>query len=403
MYFFFQTRKSQLQTKIKRHIGAIVEKLDLQHFVCEIFFKDITKDEDDFHDIWRRIKRLAPHQSQWEALVPTLWIEMERNLQQLALKGKPLIKYGDILRMAPRNFPSPKLFVKYMQTSGLLLTLNADKIQAEDEIVVDLQWIIDGFKQVIDFNNCHDSAYGHVREIAEGKLTMKTAHEVWKADQFRDRRDSLLKFMENLGLIVKPPREKFYYIPSLLPNEDTPAETIRSWLYKKARSVSKSLVLDFRKNGKQVPFPYFDKLMTEFISQQKEDSELKRFRRNLCIIFDYPVGFIVCHCCSIIKVTLFTDSAYELISNGIKGRELLHTIRDISRRLNKKYQKCIQSDPMLGLSCNPFPPFEQNNIPYKSLDALQKAKFMAMCCDTPECKLVGKEDIKVWQGIYLLF
>ena len=154
-----------------------------------------------------------------------------------------------------------------MRTSGFLLTLKTDNFDPEDDIVIYPQWLIDGFRQVIDFDEHLPSPIGPVRRIALGELTEEAAIEVWKDSRFQDKIEILLKFMEQLGLIAKPRNGSFYYIPSLL-DCHSGEEEVNKWLSKEKRFVSKALVLDFRKEGKQVPFPHFDKMMSEFISRQ---------------------------------------------------------------------------------------------------------------------------------------
>ena len=205
-----------------------------------------------------RIKKLAPKQSQWEIPVPANWIEMER---RLALSNKPIIKYKDLLDMATTTDFKADLFVKYMRSCGLLLATQNEILGPEDDIVVNPQWLINAFKQVIDFNNTHG------KEINEGKLFVSDTSEIWEKDEFKSEVPTLLRFMEHFGLIAKPLSEdKFYYIPSFLEKVDV--NQISAWLNAEKRAFSKTLVLDFRVNGNQIPFPHFDKMMAEVISKQ---------------------------------------------------------------------------------------------------------------------------------------
>ena len=377
----------------------IVKRLDLQHYVCHILFKDITNPDDDFHDLWEKVQKLAPKQSLWNTLVPTHWIEMERRLQLLKLEGNPVISYTDILQKAPPEFPSPTLFMKFMQTSGFLLTLDVDNLHEDDEVVIDLQWLIDAFRQVIDFENCSDSPYGHIREIAEGKLTLDTANKVWKANIFSSKISLLLKFMQNLGLITKPNGADFYYIPSLLepmPDKEQSNATVKRWLEK--GNYSKTLVLDFRRKHKQVPFPHFDKIITKIISQQDKDS-IQEFKRHFCICINdsYTLGFVLCQACSVMKITMFTmdksTDVYDIVRKDETGKDIVPDIVSISKEISSQYKQHEEADPILGLSCNPY----QSDISYAEFDkVLNKRKVM--CCKSPDCKMVEEKDVKVWQG-----
>ena len=404
-----QSKRTQLQNQIRGDIRSIKEKLDLQHFVFEVIFKNLTDPNDDCYDIWQKIKSSAPYQSQWKTRVPTHWIEIERSLQQLAVEKKPVIKYKDLLKIASSDFPSPKLFVKYMHRSGLLLTLDADNLQTDDDIVIDPQWLIDAFRQVIDFDNCHESPFGHIREIANGKLTMATSRLIWKSSPFQGKGHILLKFMENLGLIAKPIGADFYYIPSLLepmPGEENLAETMNKWLDRNMKHVSKTLILDYRIDNKQVPFPHFDKVMAEFISLQSTDSIIE-FKRNLCIIKQYPGGFMLCYSCSVMKITMFTmdksAALHDAMYKGEIGYNLLRKIVDISRGISKKFNQQVQDNPIKGLSCNAYPVLGHKNIEYATFDKVQRSPTKTICCKSPYCKMVDEKDLTAWHGKYNLF
>ena len=375
---------------------VIVKKLELPQYICKIFFKDLKNEHDDFKDIWERIKSYASLQSQWEKHVPTGWIEMERNLQQLAnaknhskVKGEPVIKYKDLMQMAPSTFPSPDLFVKYMQTSGLLLMLDVDHLSPGDDIVIDTQWIIDAFKQVIDFNST-------------GSFDEEKAKEIWKDGRFLGKVSVLLNFMERLGLIAKPLAGNFYYIPSLL-EEESPSAMIRGYLESKKKFVSKTLVLDYRKDNKQIPFPHFDKLMAEIICRQSEE-EIFEFKRQFCIIEKYPKGYIVCHGSSIIKITLFlmeeaNEESKEKMLKGKFGNYIQSEILQFSKDIARKFKQRMQLDPVKGLSCNPYPSLGQANVSYIKFETLRhKPNDKLSCCKSTECKRVEAMDYAVWQG-----
>ena len=397
--YFLQPQRDELQRQVRKDINVIVKKLDLQYYVCHILFKNITNADDDFHDLWKKVKKLAPKQSLWNTLVPTHWIEMERRLQLLKFEGNPVINYKDLLQMAPPEFPSPTLFMKFMQTSGFLLTLDVDNLKPDDEVVIDLQWLIDAFRQVIDFENCSDSPYGHIREIANGKLTLDTANEIWKANIFSSKISLLLKFMQNLGLITKPHGAEFYSIPSLfepMPDKEVSNASVKSWLEK--GNNSKTLVLDFRTENKQVPFPHFDKIMTKIISQQHNDS-IQEFKRNFCICMNdrYKLGFVVYQTCSVMKVTMFTKDksteVYDMLRKAETGKNIVPDIVSISKDISSRYKQHEEADPMLGLSCNPYQP----DITYAEWDKIWKEREVR-CCKSPHCKMVEEKDLAVWHG-----
>ena len=302
-----QGNEKEVISDAKEEIKNIASKLNIENYVRNIYFKAITNINEEFNDIWKSIKNLAPKQLQWEMDVPTQWMQMERFLQQLANGGTPLITYGQMLTMCPPNFDQPTLFIKYMRASGLVVTLHQGAISPDDEIVIDPQWVIDAFKQVIDLEEPNHARSDEVLQIQKGKLTTKAVNEVWEPEQFRIYKDVLPKIMESLGLIAAPEGEtRFHYIPSLLPS-DTKKLNKEIAGYSNERTMSRSYVLDFRKKGVQVPFPHFDKLMAKLISGQTKQSVLHVSRYGcIAMMEDRPLGFVVCFGCSVVKLTLFS-------------------------------------------------------------------------------------------------
>ena len=386
---------------IKRDIQKLTKKLNLQQYVCDISFKNILAEDENIDDIWTRIKKLAPQQSQWEILVPTQWIEMERHCQQLAKKGKPVVKYKDLLNYPTTDEYNTALFVKYMKKSGLLLAIGSGDLTPDDDICVDPQWIIDAFKQVIDFSESHESGYGTIREIAEGMLSMQNAEEVWKTEKFKHSINTLLTFMEYLGLIARPKDESgFYYIPSLLENVDK--GEIRKWFDMK-KPLTQTFVLDFRKNGTPIPFPHFDKLMAKVIATQSKECMMSDVKRNCCIarIKNESVCFIICHAASIIKVTLFATSQQhkDKLSVGKIGTHLVEMVLDISCEIARRFDQRVQDQPVLGISCNPYPPIGDVPAMYATINELQGQKSDVSCCKSADCRMVQWRDLEPWQGL----
>ena len=404
-FFLFQENQDTIISKAKDDIQNIAKKLNIDDYVCKVYFKSLISPDEDFNDIWQGIKSVAPNQSQWGMKVPTPWIQMERILQEVARKEKkPIITYNEMLSMCPANLPQPSLFVRYMMESGLVLTIHEGDLKPNDEIVIDLQWVIDAFRQVIDLEDSNDARYGEVRQIRNGKLTNKAAAEVWEPLRFQQYRDILPKIMENLGLIAAPEGEtRFHYIPSLLPSGMKHVNTTIAD-YTSTRATSRSYVLDFRKKEMQVPFPHFDKVMAKFISGQTAQSLEHVFRYGcIAMMEDYPLGYVVCYGCSVLKLTLISKTnadetkARKALEDGVAGSRLIDNILNISNGLTKQFNQNVETNPRRGLSCNPFPPIFGTPISYATVNDLKKQKDQTIsCCKQFSCRQVDKADLVLW-------
>ena len=385
--------------EIKDEIGKIIDKLNIENFVCEVVFKSLIDTTDTLNDIWKLVKESAKEQSQWGKQINTQWIEMERILQQLAKKNRPIITYKQLLEICSTGFPDPEGFVKYMAASGLVVTIQSGKISKNDIVVNNPQWIIDAYKQVIG----PQTAVGDVQKIRKGEFTPNAAITVWKDEKFQKYIRTLIRLMEHLGLIATPiGQTSLHYIPSLLPEfECTEINGII-----KGRQTSRSYVLDYRKNDIQVPFPNFDKMMAKLISEQK-DQNLLHVCRNCCVVWmeNHPLGYILCHGGSIIKITLCTKEkqsarlsheTYDAM--GIAGETVIKTVHRISNEVSQRFEQTIEKYPVRGLSCNPFPSVGKTPMHYARIRDLrfQKDKTMNCCKDPKSCNQIREEDMNVW-------
>ena len=367
----------------KEDIEQILRKLNLQQFRSNLFFLDNTCTESrTFNEIWHTIESVKEDQSQWNIDIPAEFIELEKYVRRQDVG--PVIKFK---RLVDRSTEA-ELFVKYMKASGFILTLKAGGHTKDDDIVVNPQWLIDHYRKVIN----------HSKSATEdGKITEKSVRNILGSNS-----DIVVAFMENLGLIAKPQMQqsKELFIPSL--GKDMNKNTFAEWLDIKYRNVSKTVTLDYRKNGRHIPFPHFDKLMTEIISDPPF-GRLHEVARNGCIVLmnEGPLGYFLCHGSSVVKITMFTNSLDEKM--GQRENEctkLVGKIICISKRIGRCFNQYLQENPAVGLSCDPFPP-KGEKFYVKVNDMLQNCANVN-CCG-PRCKKLTKSDLKELEGYFVPF
>ena len=394
--FFTKEKQEDLKRQITDDVEAIKETLCLQECGSKIFFKNLTDANENISDIEACIKKFAPLQSLWEQALPAHWIEMERNILKTA-RRTPVLKYKDVKDLAKSADFESSLFIKYLRTSRLALTIKPDCFQPDDDIVINPQWLINAFRQVIDID---DSAgpVNRIKSPTRATLVPDAVDIVWKDERFENHIPILLMFMENFGLLTKPLNGAEYFIPSLMKCHSDAGE-ITKWLDPSIRFISKTLVLDFRKDDQQIPFPHFDKLMAEFISQQTSTS-VKYFKRDCCIVRMKSFGFVLHHGCSIVKITLFSNKADEgLLYSGSYGGELRQNVEDISNDINRRFNEIQIGNPRRGLSCKYLCPDESTAIKYRPVEEI--VADVMDCCDDSCCPLVEPKDLQVWGlGLY---
>ena len=318
-----------------------------------------------FNEIWGTIQDVKDDQSQWNIEIPAEFIELEKYVRGPDIG--PVIKFKHLLERST----DAELFVKYMSASGFVLTLKTSGYDPDDDIIVDPQWLINEYRKVINHSKTKSATL-------DGKIAEETLKTVLGSNQ-----DILIAFMENLGLAAKPQTKPSneYFIPSLM--NDMDERKFAKWLDKDYRNMSKTVTLDYRKQGRHIPFPHFDKLMADIFSEPPM-GRLHEVARNGSIVLmnEGPLGYFLCHGSSVVKITMFASRDDEIKQNENECTKLLSKIIRISKRIGRRFNQYLQENPLVGLSCDPFPP-RGEKFYVRIKDVMQNAAHVN-CCG-PRC------------------
>ena len=360
-----------------------------------------------FKEILNCVNDLKKDQSQWEKPIPAKFIEIENHIQGL-VKNKDqrrnkthVVKFSYLQKLLPAH--SAETFVKYMKSSGFVLTLKSDGHTKDDDVVIDPEWIIDQFRKVVKPapNTDKDS-----HRVENWKITKKGLEDLLQPNP-----DKLVEFLEHLGLVAKPEIEtegkdgeqqrtveSYYVFPSQM--KPMVEKVFKKWVNPEIRTVSKSLTLDFRKKKRQIPFPHFDKLITEIIANPPL-GKLEKAARNGCIvkITDKPLGYFLCHGSSVVKITMFTFGSSRDIKQFEVCLQIADNIKRISKSIGRRFNQFLPEKPILGLSCDPFPPTECVRF-CEVKDLVERQLRNEKCCEGEQCNLVSHTDVDALGGKY---
>ena len=304
------------------------------------------------------------------------------------MERTPIIKFGYLTGISQ----NAELFVKYMKASGFVITLKASEHQPDDDIITNPQWLINHFRKIV---KPPSEGRTHKAETANWKMTKEELKTKFGNATSDKTKETLILFMEHVGLLAKSYMKlEEYFIPSQM--EKMVEEDFEHCFDSHEANVSKALTLNFRKRGtRQIPFPHFDKLMKELISNPpvgyfNEDE----ITRNSCILLkgEPPIRYFLSHGSSIVKITVFTQSK----TDGIKQNEalkIMHRIIHTSKQIGKRFNQYLVEKPIIGMSCNPFPPKHKKF--YRTI--LEVIDNKTDCCKG-KCKLVQRNDLEVFQG-----
>lgn len=206
-----------------------------KHIQPEQFAIDNSSPDEAFDELKEAIVKVAKRQSFWDEEVPARWIPLERTLVKMRPFANTLsvneVKQIDATNeIAIKDEEEILLFLRYHHALGSLIYFEDDDLS--DTVVLDPQWIIDGFKSLITAKQfCLRHAelrdlWNMLQQLAILKDDL--IDEIWKTEQeghFMKDKQRLLLYMEKLDIIARPEilskegeRDvvDFYFVPSLL-------------------------------------------------------------------------------------------------------------------------------------------------------------------------------------------
>ncbi|XP_069102118.1 LOW QUALITY PROTEIN: uncharacterized protein [Argopecten irradians] len=317
----------QLRSIIENHVKGSFAIANLN---------DSSANKDVYKALWQRIIEIAPLQSQWNKAVPARWIAMEHELIRLKNKGHILLKYEELLDVNSktavplvkeeigdflRHFKFYKHLFRYLKCAGRFLCFN---IQTKHPfIVLQPQWVIDGFKQIITDDKFKAALSEKMKFDWEsykrtGVLPMDFLKQLWKEERFHTNEEELRIAMETLSLLAQPipinqaDEKNYYIVPSILPNADP--ERIGKILKDPTRIVTVTLCLKFKRSF--IPQAVWDKMIASCVHRfQRLDERghdgLNFIQRGFACLKVNSRWNMILNCKdNSMKITLFTKSGF---------------------------------------------------------------------------------------------
>ncbi|XP_069103247.1 uncharacterized protein [Argopecten irradians] len=359
-------------------------RLIMEDHVQEMFaianLNDSTANKDVYEALWQKIIEIAPLQSQWKRTVPARWIAMEHELIRLKNKGHILLKYEELLdvnskKAVPLLEEEIRDFLRYLKYAGRFLCFN---VQTKHTfIVLQPQWIIDGFKQIITDDKFKTALSEEMKFDWEsykrtGVLPMDFLKKLWKEDRFHKNEKELRIVMETLSLLAQPiPKDhtdeaNYYIVPSILPN--TNPKLIEHIVQDPTRVVTVTLCLKFKKQF--IPQAVWDKMIASCVHRFQRLNEpghdgLNFIQRGFACLKVTSLWNTILNCKdNSMKITLFTKSKSATANAAGKSTEkndhdkftgvgvqllsilefLLHRILELNHQSHLEYQYYLHND-----------------------------------------------------------
>ncbi|XP_069103260.1 uncharacterized protein [Argopecten irradians] len=333
-----------------QHVREIIEN-HVQEMFAIANLHDSTVNQDVYEELWQKIMEIAPLQSQWKKAIPSKWVALEHELIRLKNKGRIILKYDELLEVNS-NLPVPLLeteifpFLKNLKYTGTFLCFNLHT--KHPFIVIQPQWIIDAFKQIITDQrfkgNLSYKLLARWSQYAKsGVLPMDFARQLWGEERFRQNFETLCIVMESLSLLAKPIKNDpntevdYFIVPCMLPTAS------QEFTLPFLKNAATTVVLCLEFNTPFIPRAIWDKLITSCIHrfekiQEPEYNALEFIHRELACLKVNAAWNMIIHCKdNAVKVMMFTlDNKRATAGVGVSLCSILENL--LQRILKQNHQ-----------------------------------------------------------------
>ncbi|XP_056015370.1 uncharacterized protein LOC125675033 isoform X2 [Ostrea edulis] len=208
--------------KFDKHLKS---HLDRKRCFVVGFKSDGSSFQDTLSELEKCIVSIAK-QDKWREVIPIDWALSEVVLRELRRQG---VRMTSVTKLLNKCFGKNE--DKYTQMSDILrfyhdigVVLHLDGMSLAETVIVDIQWFVDSFKNIITDSN-------HVRDIVDndrdwssfyksGHILDRLLTDIWESRRFEinywemnENKATLLQYMQRLGLISVG--TEAHYIPCM--------------------------------------------------------------------------------------------------------------------------------------------------------------------------------------------
>lgn len=395
------------------------------HLMHDFFIVDNTKagNKEDLEDEEVRRLRKVIHEVAKECLsikstlIPVRWFQFEKAIQSLVADGYNLLQISQAKEIARDVCGIEEecefyTLVNFLHDNRVLIYFDKPE-ELDNLIILNTQWLIDVFKQVIAVvpKECQHRKFCNdwKRLETEGLLTKNLALHVWK-DLIRETKtvDHFLSVMEKFCLLCRYPAEngeEVFLVPSMLMSHPT-----YEFYSNELRCDVPPLYVQFIED--QVPIGLFPRLLIQLMHWCSKRWSRKRHPRLFCNFARFYIGdsgeysLLVSCRQSTISITVLNQSLkqYSSICREVKCflvETLSRLCKEFSWLRTKLYQFCVQCTVCLDQVC------QQHKIQsctedickhFISEDELQKSGDPVRCyeCVTAMDTTLNTRPFEVW-------
>ncbi|XP_056015275.1 uncharacterized protein LOC125656640 [Ostrea edulis] len=301
------------------------------------------KREEMIEEVKKCVVKTVQKMPHWGEEIPLSWVDFEDTLKQKKAervwKTSTLQDMGKLQSMKELEIGD---MLRFFHEIGQIIYFPDEKLR--DVIIIDVQWFVDGFKNIIaDENHLAREIKDCDEKIERGIIAVSTLENIWEKaedESYKKHMHEIVPYMEKLGLMVEIKTSKEFYLPSMNRIDTFPVDL------KTINDGQKTSILIFHFKT-YLPHFFFFRLVVHCF---KEWDALKEdmFSKNAAFYKERDHSIAIAVNKTSIQLQVFTESKQmDLQTNCVI--EIREKVERIIRELTETFHKQVTYG--IGYSC----------------------------------------------------
>lgn len=376
------------QSDLRRHLN--------EDRMYTIGFPDSGSELKDLKDLKKCIANIVKCPRYSKENIRPVWALFEHILNKMketekVIPRKSLSDYSDQLSVQEFRIDESEIseMLVFFHRVGVLLYFDKDGLK--ENIILDIQWLLDAFKCIIEYplkREVNDMKRRHFKRT--GELDNVELDRIWhvKGKDFLKHKTTLIAYMQQLGLLM-PLKElhsidtSVYYFPSMNSKR----------FDKTGENNSKSSILCFKfDNEMQLPFNVFHGIVLKCSKLNNWSILTERAKNNICLYqnaacFSFQKHVVVlCNCNFEIRVQVWASPE---IYDGRLLKEIKHLVEDIPHDDDLSYE--------IGYKCRKDVLNVEEDVSFIAQSTFPVSNHLCEICDIDKKHVVDND--LCWVGV----
>uniref|UniRef100_A0A8W8NYB5 COR domain-containing protein n=1 Tax=Magallana gigas TaxID=29159 RepID=A0A8W8NYB5_MAGGI len=355
-----------------------------------IGFPDSGSELEDLKDLKKCIANIVKCPRYSKENIRPVWALFEHILNKMketekVIPRKTLSDYNDQLGVQELRIDQSEIskMLVFFHRVGVLLYFDKDGLK--EKIILDIQWLLDAFKCIIEYpvkTEDHDMKRRHFKRT--GELDNVELDRIWhdKEKYFLKHKTTIIEYMQQLGLLMPlinlhSRDSTVYYFPSMNSKR----------FDKTGENNSKSSIICFKFSDEmQLPINVFHGIVLKCSKLNNWSILTEGAKNNICLYqnaacFSFQNHIVVLFNCNIeIRVQVWASPE---IYNGRLLKKIKHSVEDIIHDDDLSYE--------IGYKCRKDVLKDEEDVSFISQNIFPVSNHLCEICDVDKKHIVDND------------